>query len=224
MIITIDGPSASGKSTIAYMLAQELGYDYLNSGFIFRAIVYILMEDEKHEEFFLKEVTYDYIYQRIKNDQLLYVYDPKKGPCVLYKNKDITHTLKHAHMDRWASIAATNGQLRKAIREFQRDFALKKSVVVEGRDTGSKTFDDADYKFYLTASVEVRAQRWRESQKDKGNIFTQEEAEKAIQERDHRDTVRSDAPLIIPEGAYVIDNSDLDIRETLDLFKSYIST
>ena len=101
--------------------------------------------------------------------------------------------------------------------------AQQHALVADGRDTGSIVFPDADSKFFLTASVAVRAKRWQQTQEKKGNHFSVEQAIAIITERDERDSTRAIAPLVIPEGAIVIDNSDLDIKQTLQKILMYIN-
>ena len=105
--------------------------------------------------------------------------------------------------------------MRETLLKFQRDFAKTNFLVADGRDLGSVVFPNANFKIYLTASSEVRAERWRQAQLEKGKKYTQEQALEEITVRDNRDKERSVAPLVIPKDAIVIDNSNMSLEDTL---------
>lgn len=210
MIITIDGPAASGKSTVAQALAKKINFQYLNSGFIYRAVAYIVLT----EKF---DLTQDNINDLANHIQ--YIYDNNQVK-VYYKNLDITSQLKTPIIDEKASKLSTNLCVRKFLLEFQRQFAANKNIVVEGRDSGTAVFPNAEYKFFLTANLSVRASRWQRDQLKRGFNYTQEESEMAIKERDMRDANREIAPLKIPDDACVVDTSKLALDEIVNiLFK-----
>lgn len=215
MIITIDGPSASGKSSIARLLASKLGIVHLNSGLLFRAVAYILMRDLGYTKSNLMHAKKDDI-ERIFSHNFEYVSDNGKGE-VIYNGKNLTAFLKTEEIDQGSSIVSTVAYVRDKLLNFQKEFAKQvDSIVIDGRDVGSVVFPDADFKIYLTASPETRVQRWRQDQFQKGFKYTEQEALQEINTRDHRDQNRAIAPLIIPKDAIVIDNSDLTLQETLD--------
>lgn len=220
MIITIDGPTASGKSTIAELLAKKLGFYYVNTGFLYRAITYILMERKKY--------TYEMLARPIKKDleeiidtkRLIYSYDD--GPHVTFDNVDLTEHLKDASIDKGASIVSGVATVREMLLDLQRDIAKEHNIIAEGRDTGTVVFPHADYKFYLTAELSVRAQRWQELQQSLGTTLTLDEAKRMIKERDERDSKRTIAPLTVSQGAVSIDNSNMSEKETLEEFLKII--
>ena len=125
-------------------------------------------------------------------------------------------------IDRGSILLSPRKFARDKIMHLQRVFASHSSCVVEGRDCGSVVFPDADYKFYITASLEIRSARWNEDQKKRGTIFTPQEAEKQLYDRDERDKKREYGALIIPEGAVLIDTSNLALEESVELIVSYI--
>jgi CMP/dCMP kinase len=152
-------------------------------------------------------------------NKFVYVYDDH-GASVYYGDENITALLKDAHIDQAASIMGTNSDVREIVLIWQRAIARERSVVLDGRDAGSVVFPQADYKFFLTALPEVRAQRWRAAQAEKGNMFSDECALQEVLQRDERDERRAVAPLTIAPGATIIDSSLLSIDEVIqDMMK-----
>lgn len=223
MIITIDGPTASGKSTVAQLLAQKLGFYYLPTGWLYRAVAYLLVEKSQYTEKMLeapkkKDITYC-----LDPNRLVYNYDELHGGRLFFENNDITHYLKDVTVDRTVAIISPIPMVRELVAEAQRHFAKHHDTVIEGRDSGSVVFPHAHYKFYLTASLKIRAQRWMHDQAKRGNSFTLEQAEKEIAYRDKRDMERKNSPLKVPQGAVVIDNSTLNLEQTVVAFLSVIN-
>lgn len=214
MIITIDGPTASGKSTVARLLAHKLSYYYLGSGLLFRALAHVLapiIEFDQKKLTLLTDAVVDQLMKRIT-----YCYSDKAGAQLLVDDKDITKELKGAESDYWASIIATHETVRNALLEIQRLIGAQNNLVIDGRDCGTVVFPNADYKFFLTASLETRAQRWLLEQKQKNTNYTLEESIVLIQERDQRDSQRTLSPLQPAADAYIIDNSQLTAEQTVD--------
>jgi len=215
MIITIDGPVSSGKSTIAKILAKQLHFYYINSGFLYRSFAYILhykygisidslasYDFKKGLPFSLDQYVYDYSDYRVK---------------VLFEREDITQFLIYPNVDSIASIIAKNPYIRDCIVNLQRHLAsLHRNVIAEGRDCAI-VFDKAQFKFFLTASLEVRAKRWAKSKQRTGNYFTVQEAMDFIKQRDERDINRDIAPLKPAADAIIIDNTDIGLEETVQL-------
>ena len=216
MIITIDGPAASGKSSVARALAKKLDFFYLNTGMLYRAVAVVLQTFfnkkidveggfivHEHELLFIKDIVYNF-------DQ--------GTSCVLYKGQDITVLLSDAQVGQLASILGANAEVRQALLKIQRDVAARYDIVTDGRDCGSVVFPDAGMKFFLTASVQVRAERMVADVQRKAENLDLARAQEEIVQRDKRDMERSVAPLVIPKGATVIDNSGMTLEQTVDLF------
>ncbi len=216
MIITIDGPSASGKSTIARLLAEKLKFYYINTGLLYRALAYLLIQHRNYNFKLLSDPKQNDIQAIVDPQRLVYSYN--KGPHILFDNQDITSYLKDAYIDKGASIISAVPLVREMLLKFQKDIARCNNIIVEGRDTGSVVFPHADYKFYLTAKLPIRAQRWLKMQQKRGNQLTLQEAIESIRKRDLQDSKRAISPLVIPEKAIVIDNSDMSEYETLQFF------
>ncbi|MCK4517659.1 (d)CMP kinase [Candidatus Babeliales bacterium] len=232
MIITIDGPVASGKSSVAKALAKELGFYYLYTGLLYRAVAYLLIKENggdfaqglAHEWLATSEVEF------IKD--ICYDYGEESGnsrPYIFYKNEEITEHLYDRSLEQPASIVSANKYVRAGLLETQRNIGKKYDIVADGRDCGSVVFPEADYKFYLTADVDVRVRRLLLDKKRhilaksiQAEEKTSQLAKEELERRDKRDREREVAPLVIPEGAIVVDNSKLSQLETINKFLACI--
>ncbi len=216
MIITIDGPTASGKSTVARMIAQKLGWYYLGSGYLYRSITYLLMNKFHYTEDALKAPKLDDVCAVTDPHRFHYSY-VGNDPVITYDGEDITPYLKNKEMDLLTSVVATNPMVREKLLELQRHIGSKYNVVVEGRDIGSVVFPKADIKFFITAALEERARRWQEYMAEHQYMhYSLNEAANAITERDDRDSHRAHSPLIATADSVIIDNSGLDKEQTLN--------
>ncbi|PNR96116.1 (d)CMP kinase [Petrotoga olearia] len=202
--IAIDGPAGSGKSTIAQNLANLLNINYLNSGALYRIIGYYLNErkidpkDSKIIENILEKLNIE-----IKNNR--YFLD----------GKDVTITIKDSKIGDLASLYSKNNIVREKVNQIIKKIAEKDNIVVDGRDIGTVVLPDSDIKIYLTASLEERAKRrWNEEKEQKANISFTEILEE-IKNRDYNDSNRSIAPLKRAQDAIIIDTTNLSIEEVL---------
>lgn len=200
MIITLDGPAASGKSTIARMLAQDLDCYYIYSGLLYRAFAYVAL---------VRCISFDHmstqqIAELIK--QLQYQFCDGKEQ-IFFDTEDITDALFTPQIDDAASRVSVNSEVRNAINLWQKELAYGHDVIIDGRDSGSVVFAQADLKFYLEVPLEIRAERWALKQKHAGRYFSLPEALEVLQKRDMRDKQRAVAPLMVPEGAVVLENT-----------------
>jgi cytidylate kinase len=211
IIITIDGPVASGKSSVAKKLAEKLGFYYLNTGYLYRALAYVL-----------KDVSEPTASQLTCLDDILYRYDNNKAH-VLYKNQDITQHLFDPAIEQQSSKLSAQPEVREALLTLQRSIAQKHSLVTDGRDCGSVVFPDAAAKFFLTADVAIRAARLMQDKKRSYASMSLDQVIAQVNQRDQRDRTRIIAPLVIPKGAMVIDNSDMTQQETLTVFLQHLS-
>lgn len=196
MVITIDGPGGTGKSTTAELLAQRLGYYHLNSGNLYRWI------------------TYNALQQHLDlndSDVLL-----KLAQALDYNKIDYNVLREQNVSDNVAKIASIPS-IREEIVQIQRNYAKDKNIVVEGRDIGTVVFPEADYKFYFTASLEVRAKRrYAQMQKD-GLAADYEHVLESIAQRDRQDIEREHSPLRRAEDAIEINTDNLTIEEGINI-------
>ena len=215
MIVTIDGPAASGKSVTAFKLAQKLNALHLNSGLLFRALAYLLLDKAQYSEDSLSVVTQATVQNYTDMSKLAYHYNKQNGAAIVWKDKDITSFLKTDRIGQYASILACNKGVRTEMTKLQRIIAQNGLIVVEGRDAGSIVFPDADWKFYLTASLYERARRWQRMHKKQDYTTSLKTAWLQVFERDQRDRTRLLSPLVVPYGAVYFDNSLLTLDETV---------
>ena len=227
MIITIDGPVSSGKSSAAKTLAKELKIYYLNTGLLYRAMTYIFLKILNIKPKDISAKDFDLHVQNIKPENLNFVKDivydfGNNKAYVFYNKENITSKLHDANIDILTAIMASNKNVRDSLVKLQRDLAKKHNLVADGRDLGSIVYPDADYKFYITANIETRAQRMM-MDKARPNVSNDiEQAKKEIRERDKRDEERKISPLTVPENAILIDNSKLNLQETVDHMMRHI--
>lgn len=213
MVITIDGPTASGKSTMARLVAQRLGFYYLNSGFLFRAAAYLLVNRYGYDATSLAAASGDDLVKKIMTHAIAYRY--VDGAQISIDGVDVTPRLKDAVIDRAASLVSVYPEVRDYAMQLQRIIARDHDCVVEGRDAGSVVFPDAAVQIFLTAPLEVRAQRWHKDQLAKCNNVSLEQALAAVAERDARDSSRVCAPLCVPKHAVVVDAGERSVDEVL---------
>lgn len=215
MIITIDGPSGSGKSTLSVNLAKHLGFFCLNGGYLYRGLAYILKTFYGYSDELLQHLKMDDVRAIIESGQFRYDYIAGIAH-VFFGDDDITQFLKKVENGKAAAIIAQNGHVRKMMQQYERKIVRDKDAVVEGRAYGSTTFSDADLKLYITASLDIRAKRAVTDQAVRGNILTEAQALEHIIARDNADMNRKHDPLIIPQGAVVLDTSISSSQQVLE--------
>lgn len=212
MVIAIDGMSATGKSTLAFNLAKELGLTYLNSGSIYRCVALKIMSGEinvnNDEEFYQAIVNMDIKFKIEDNIQKVFL-----------DNIDVTTKIKLEEVSVFTPKYAGTAPMKKGIRHIQKQFVDNGCVVIEGRDIGTVIAPNADYKFYLYASLDKRADRLYEAIKDKQNV-TREEVYINLKNRDDKDI--EDNSFIKPVNAIEIDTTNLSIEEVLEIMLSHI--
>ncbi len=220
MVITIDGPVASGKSSVAQELANRLNFYYLNTGLLYRAIAYVLsVLNHKALDTQLVQVLVDKDLDFAQH--ITYTYSNNKAH-VFYDGQEITDALYDTAIDQLASLVSASPVVRQALLNLQRSIAQKNNLVADGRDCGSVVFPQAECKFFLTADVDVRARRLCSDQRRRVTQSFQDIKDSLIQ-RDERDRTRKIAPLVIPSGAIVIDNTNLNFEQTIDAFMHHLN-
>jgi len=222
MIVTIDGPTASGKSSVARDLAYHLSMYYLYSGLLYRGIAYLLWQSYGYDYSMIANVRKEDLDACVAS--LSYVFSPARGALLYADSHDITSHLKLSYIDNLSSIVSINAQVRDTVYHLQHTIADTHDIVVDGRDTGTSVFPHATYKFYLTAHDAIRARRWQQDQYKRGKTYTFAESLQKLRARDHQDTQRVLSPLLQAADAYHVDNSHLNITETVGYMCQYIHT
>ena len=210
-VIAIDGPSASGKGTVAQLVATKLGFHYLDSGALYRIVAFatqqnnIAWTDALAVTACAKTLKIDFI-----NEQ------------VLLNNQDISNEIRTEEIGKGASQVAVHASLRAALVDIQHSFCKAPGLVADGRDMGTVIFPDAALKVFLTASTETRALRRYKQLQSKNQPTSYEKILQDLTERDARDKNRTSAPLLIADDAILLETDNLGISEAVDfIFQKY---
>lgn len=218
MIIAIDGPSGAGKSTLGKMLAKKLNLLYLDTGAMYRAVALAVTR---------ASVTFDDVERvcEIAETAKIELTGEPDAMKVLLDGDDVSVEIRTLEVAQAASVVSTISEVRRIMVDHQRVIGESSPTgcVLEGRDIGSVVFPNATIKFFLTATPEARARRRFMEDQSKGRISTYEQTLAEINERDKRDTTRSDSPLTISDNAVVIDTSELDLTEVFEAMLAKIN-
>ncbi len=209
-MLTIDGPSGSGKGTISRAVAQRLGWHYLDSGAIYRAIGLAAA----WENIDLSDA--DAVAACATRTQITFETSGVGEPRILVNGKDATHQLRMETAGAAASAIAAHPPVRAALLQLQRDFRQLPGLVADGRDMGTVVFPDAPYKVFLTASAQERAQRRYKQLKEKGVSANLDSLLHEIAARDERDAGRAVAPLKPADDAYFLDSTGRPVTEVIE--------
>jgi cytidylate kinase len=213
-MIAIDGPAGSGKSTIAERIAELLGYLYLDTGAMYRAVTLAALRQEIDID---NEVEVTSIAQKIELDIQPPTIEDGRSYTVILDSEDVTWLIRSPEVEAFVSQVSTYQGVRDAMTARQREIGLRGNVVMAGRDIGTVVLPDADLKIYLDASVEERARRRYEESLSRKEDVSYEEVLKALGDRDHIDSTRDLAPLKPAEDAILIDTTNMTIDEVVTL-------
>lgn len=210
VVVTMDGPAGTGKSSVAWKLAQRLGLEVLDTGAMYRAAAVVAIDEGVPAD------DGDALAARIAEEGLAFDWS-SRPPRLLLGGRDLTERIRDADVNVVVSVVARQASLRAALVDAQRAIGrAHPRLVTEGRDQGSVVFPDAVARFYLDAHPEVRARRRVEQMRSQGRPADYEAVLRAIQQRDHLDETRTDGPLVCPEGAQRIDTSMLTLDQVVD--------
>ena len=211
-IITVDGPSGVGKGTIATMIAENLGYKYLDSGSLYRSLALKLFENNNNFEEVLNNVGI-----LIKNIVIKFEYTKGQQARIFVNEEDFTGKIRTEKVALLASKIAKNKQARDMLEKYQRSYLVAPGLVADGRDMGTIVFPEANIKFYLTASAEKRAERRLNQLKDQGISANLPHLIQKLLLRDKADTERLISPLRPAKEAIIIDTSDMSVSEVFNI-------
>jgi len=205
LVIAVDGPAGSGKSSAGRLLAERLSYRYIDTGAMYRAAAVaahrsgVSVEDDEALEQLMKDVTVSFVSGRIHLD-----------------GEDVSRAIREPEIDGLSSAVSARAPIRTALIAVQRRMAETSDVVMEGRDIGTVVLPDADVKFFITASAEVRGERRYRERITRGETADLSEVIEAIKNRDERDAHRKLSPLVPADDAEVIDTSTMNLDEVVD--------
>lgn len=211
-IIALDGPAASGKSTLGKKLADSLGYLFFDTGVMYRAITWIALQ---HDMNLRAEAEITGLAQKAQIDIRPPSKNDGRGYDVVIGEKDVTWAMRDSEVDANVSIVSAYAGVRRALSEKQRRIGLRGHVVMVGRDIGTVVLPEADLKVYLVASAEERARRRYEEIITRGDKADYDDILKKVIERDHIDSTRAVAPLRPADDAVILDSDKLDADQVL---------
>ena len=217
MMIAIDGPASAGKSTVAKILANELGYIYCDTGAMYRALTYEALQqtiDLENEEALLDLLKMsDISFEPTEKNQKVYV-----------NNEEVTEAIRQPDVTNSVSIVAAHGQIRKELVKRQQKIADKGGVVMDGRDIGTTVLPNAEVKIFLIASVDERAERRYKENKLNGIDTPVAILKKEISDRDYKDSHSVSSPLTRAEDAILLDTTSLDIQQVVGEIKNVVAS
>ncbi len=213
--IAIDGPSASGKSTIAKSLAKTLGYIYVDSGAMYRAVTLYFLENNVpiDDADAVSEALADISIRFTRNE---------RGNCTILNDRDVESEIRQMRVSEYVSQVAATKAVRTEMVKQQHEMGKNKGIVMDGRDIGTVVFPDAEVKIFVTADIEERAKRRYAELKKKGNEVSFEEILQNLRERDRIDSTRAASPLRKADDAVEIDNTHLSLEEQLELAQAIV--
>ncbi len=210
MIIAIDGPSGAGKSTVARLLSKELGFEYIDTGAMYRALAYKAYKQNI-------DINENEIAQMLDSTNVTYYNNQ-----IFLDGENVEKLIRDEIISKLSSQISALKIVREKMVELQRKIAVNKNVILDGRDIGTIVFPNADFKFFITATVEERAKRRYEQLNSNDMEADYHNILQDIKKRDENDSTRQFSPLKIAEDAILIDTSNMDIEETTRTIAQYI--
>lgn len=213
--IAIDGFSSTGKSTLAKQLAKHLGYVYVDTGAMYRAVTLFAMQNNCIGIEFLDK---DKLVDSLPSIKLNFKFNSELGFAEMYLNDiNVETEIRTLEVSSFVSTVAAISEVRSKLVEQQQEMGAAKGIVMDGRDIGTVVFPNAELKIFMTAGADTRAQRRFDELQAKGDSVSYEEVLKNVVERDYIDTHRDDSPLVMADDAIEVDNSYLDRKEQFDV-------
>jgi cytidylate kinase len=211
IIIAIDGYSACGKSTTAKLVANRLGYIYIDSGAMYRAVTLYFCQNH------ISSTNPHQVESALANIHIYFVHNPKLGKNETYLNGlNVEEEIRKMYISERVSEVSAIHDVRKAMVHQQQQMGKKRGLVMDGRDIGTCVFPDAELKIFMVADIQVRAQRRQEELLEKNEMVSMDDIIKNLELRDHLDTTRAESPLRKAEDAYLLDNTSITIDEQIN--------
>lgn len=218
--IAIDGYSSTGKSTLAKALAKKMGYLYVDSGAMYRAVTLYALDNS----LIASQLNQNQLISLLPQIQIEFKMNPETGIGEVFLNgKNVEQEIRSMRVSAWVSPVSAISEVRTKLVSQQQSMGLKKGVVMDGRDIGSVVFPNAELKLFLTADDDVRAKRRFDELMQKSPNVSLESVKANLIARDQQDSSREDSPLIQTQESVVIDNSKLTIQDQLDLVLNLIA-
>ncbi|MFO8147035.1 MAG: (d)CMP kinase [Bacteroidota bacterium] len=215
--IAIDGFSSTGKSTVAKQLAKELGYVYVDTGAMYRAVALYAMNNSMITE---NSFDREALIEKLPSVDLKFIFDENLGFAAIYLNgENVEEQIRKMDVSSHVSTVASVSEVREKLVSLQKIMGEEKGIVMDGRDIGTVVFPNAELKIFMTASPEERAGRRFKELEGKGEKVSYEEVLKNVEDRDLMDTTREDSPLVMAEDAIEIDNSFLTKEDQFKIVK-----
>lgn len=208
-VITIDGPTSSGKNSVGHLLAQKIGYQYIDTGMIYRVGTYLVLKSKISLD---DTVNITDIFKTLNIE----LKSSDRNLKILNNGEDLTAQLYSKEVTDAVSTVAAIREVRQVTKIIQRKLGKAGNTVMTGRDIGSEIFPNARYKFFLIAKPEVRAKRRFDQLTKTDPSVTYEAVLASLKDRDKQDSTREVSPLRVPDGAVVIDNSDMTVEQTVE--------
>ncbi len=220
--IAIDGFSSCGKSTLAKALAQKLGYKYIDTGAMYRAVTFHAIENNFLDENLV--INTDALIAALPSLDIKFQLNPSTHHSdVVLNGRNIEREIRTMQVSGAVSKISAIKEVRQSMVSLQRAMGKRKGVVLDGRDIGTHVFPKAELKLFMTADPEVRAKRRMDEFSSKGQYFELEEVQESLRQRDYEDMNRKESPLIQAEDAIVLDNSELSREEQLEFVLKLIT-
>ena len=221
IIVAIDGFSSTGKSTLAKQLAKHLGYVYVDTGAMYRAVALFAMQNNCIGVDFLDK---EKLVNSLPSIRLHFKFNPELGFAEMYLNDvNVETEIRTLEVSNYVSKVAEISEVRAKLVEQQQEMGKEKGIIMDGRDIGTVVFPNAELKIFMTAGADTRAQRRFDELQAKGDSVTYEEVLKNVVDRDYVDTHREDSPLVMAEDAIEVDNSYLNRKEQFDVVLELIN-
>ncbi len=214
-IVTIDGPAGSGKTTVSRLVAEGLGFDYVDTGALYRGVAYAAVNTKI-------KLDDDDALDRLCRLLAIRMVKEKDGLHIFVNEADVSGKIRTADISMAASAVSARPVVRRYLLKLQRDLGRDRQAVFEGRDMGTVVFPDADVKFFLDADIKVRAER-RHREMTHGHDVTLEQVQRDMMRRDKNDSSRIVAPLKAAADAVYVDTTDRSIRQVVDLMIAHVS-